>query len=214
MLVWGGLGCVASSGGSSGSGDKQQTCLEEMSKLGLALQAETTDEGALSRLIFIETGWVASKEENGTAMAALAATVMNRHEFLNQKGLKQSETGGFGTVGANIQDIIYSRGKNKNGISNIGIQYAGFTPQGISSKNSMRVTAALQSNPASGDCQHLIGAIGYAQTALNIRSAIDPFGGKTWGVRTATAGPPGWGGEEYEIKELAGQVFYGWKGWR
>ncbi len=153
-------------------------------------------------------------EENGTAMAALAATVMNRHEFLNQKGLKQSETGGFGSLGASIQDIIYSRGKNPNGKSNIGIQYAGFTPEGISSGLQRRITDALNGSFLTPDCSKLIGSIGYAQSVLQLGSAIDPFGGKTWGVRTADQGPPGWGGQEYPIKVVAGQVFYGWTGWR
>ena len=212
---WRELYAKAAPEGGRGGGDTQSipTCTELMGTLGLELKSEESDDGLLARLIYIETGWGTSMENNGKAMAALAATVFNRRDFLNQPGLQQHQTAGFGSVGASLRDVMLSNGKNPNGVSDMAVAYQGFSPTGIDQALKNRITRTLNRSSLEPECAKMIAAIGYASTAMALGSGIDPYGGKSFGVRTQGAGAPagqGW----YKLGDLAGQSFYGWSGWR
>jgi hypothetical protein len=170
-----------------------------------------TDEGALSRLIFQEA---TSRSSFGSdtayrvELAAVASVVHNRVAFLNQPGLKQSGTLGFGNVGASIADVVYSRGNNPNGRSSIGTQFAGFTPSGISQLIQNSINGALNSAVGSADCNKLLDAI---DTARNFRpGGADDFGfGSIFGVRTAGSGSPGGAFRPIGAPPGSNNVFFG-----
>ena len=170
-----------------------------------------TDEGALSRLIFQEatsSSRFGSDAAYRVELQAVASVVLNRVAFLNQPGLAQSGTLGFGNVGASIADVVYSRGNNPNGRSSIGTQFAGFTPNGISQGIQDNINRALNSPVGSADCNKLLDAIG---TARNFRpGGSDDFGlGRIYAMRTARSGSPGGAFSRIGAPPGSGNVFYG-----
>jgi hypothetical protein len=167
-----------------------------------------TDEGALSRLIFQEatgSSRIGSGQNQADEVNAISAVVQNRSAFLNIVGLTQAQTMGWGSVGASVADVVYSRGKNPNGKSSIGTQFAGFTPNGISQGIQNRLNHALNSDIDSKECFDLVSAITAAGTYQ------DPFQsqGGTFGMRTAGSKPLG--GSFVSLPQIAGSgnVFFG-----
>jgi len=82
------------------------------------LAPANTDQGALSRLIFQEatgSSRIGMEESQADEVNAISATVQNRSAFLNIVGLTQAQTMGFGSIGASVADVVYTRGKNPNG---------------------------------------------------------------------------------------------------
>jgi len=129
-------------------------------------------------------------DEYWRGLNAVAAVVHNRVAYLNQPGLRQSQTLGFGSVGASIADVVYSRGLNPNGRSRISVQFAGFTPRGIADDIQRRINKALNAPMSDPKCSHLLNSILVAQT---YQASNDPFAdqGGTYAMRTAGSGPPG-----------------------
>lgn len=173
----------------------------------------STIPGSLARLMFAEAtdiSKIGMGEAQANEMYAVASSVGNRVNYLNEPGLKQSQTLGFGNVGAGIMDVIYSRGKNPNGKSDIQTQYHGFTPNGISGAIQTRIDSALNSGSDSAECFKLLAAI----EATN-NPGPDPFAsqGGTFGLRTG--GPhAGLGAPFFQLQNQiagSGNVFYGLK---
>ena len=178
------------------------------------LAGADTDEGALSRLIYAEASLPneigSGSQEQADEMNAIAAVVNNRVGYLGQPGLRQSQTLGWGNVGASVSDVVYSRGRNPNGESNISVQFAGFSPSGISSPIQGRINGALNSNADSDDCLKLLSAITAARNP-----GPDPFlfqGSPTFGMRTRGSDPLG--APHFAFPDQirgSGNVFYGFR---
>jgi RHS repeat-associated protein len=148
------------------------------------LPAANTDTGALARLLFAEATRISDigyEKPQADELYAIEGAVLNRVAFLGKPGLKQSQTMGFGNPGASISDVIYSRGQNPSGKSNIGTQFAGFTTNGINSGIKKNISDALNSNADSPECFKLLSAIEAAKNP-----GTDPFAsqGGTFGMRT------------------------------
>jgi hypothetical protein len=144
-------------------------------------------------------------------MFYITAVVRNRVNFLNTPGLKQNQTKGFGNVGASLQDVIFSIGKNPSGKSNISTQFQGFNPDGsISSSIRNRINNALDSDSESGECN----ALRFASIVASIPNAeLTSIGelNKVFGWVTRDTKPPG--GDFYALQQIhgSGNTFYGLK---
>jgi len=172
------------------------------------LAPANTDQGALARLIFQEatgSSRIGFGQNQADEVNAISAVVQNRQAFLNIAGLTQSQTRGFGNVGASIADVVHSRGNNPSGRSPIGTQFAGFTPGGIAQGIQNRLNRALASRVDSNECFDLLSAV------IAAGSYQDPFGnsGGTFGMRTANSGPPGGAFVSFPQIPGSGNVFFG-----
>jgi hypothetical protein len=170
---------------------------------------ENTDEGALTRLIYQESSDRNNYDDRDALdeLSAILSTVMNRVRFLGTPGLTQGGTEGFGNPGASVADVVYSRGKNPNGRSNIDIQYDGFTPKGIAEWVQNKFNIALNSPIDSTECKKLRAAIRFAQ--LRNYGFMDPFNGKTMGMRTRGRRTPG--SRFYLLGSFGDNSFFGIK---
>ena len=102
----------------------------------------------MSRLIFAEATPVESFigefpanpefgiSNYGYELRAIAATVFNRVNVIANATTPNARLG-FGRQGATIADVVYSRGAS-------GVQYAGFTPNGIAGGIQNRINSALE----------------------------------------------------------------------
>jgi len=156
----------------------------------LNLADANSDEGALSRLIFQESTDLArfgntfpnspdvALHNYERELQGVAAVVFNRVYILNSRPDLRT---GFGSKGASIADVVYSRGAS-------GTQFAGFTPSGISRGISNRIEATLRGPADSPECNKLRDAINTAQT---YRRGIDSKLDSLFALRTAGSGAPG-----------------------
>ena len=176
-------GSGVDSGGGSPNPPNNERCKDT-----LTLADKNSDEGALSRLIFQEatplsefgnafqptaSGSQLAIQNYQTEMNYIAAIVYNRQALLNSR-----PGTGFGSSGATISDIIYSRGAS-------GTQFAGFTPSGISTNVQNRINNALNGRADSADCEKLKDAI---NTAKNYNGQ---YKGQVYGMRTLDSTSPG-----------------------
>ena len=183
------------------------------------LPGEDTDIGAFARLIFQEAtprsdfaGTSAPWSYYFLELFSIAAVVINRVDFLNQPGLRQSQTLGFGNVGASLRDVIFSGGRNPDGRSFIPTQFEGFSRGGrISNRIRKRIAGVLNSSFDSEDCQKLLDALHVARLSLE-RGSYSPQNlglANIFAMRTADSGAPG--GSFYQLPMIPGSrnVFYG-----
>ena len=180
----GGGGGDGRGGPIGGQGGRKQQPQRQKCKDVANLPTANTDTGALARLLFAEATRISDigyEKPQADEMYAIEGAVLNRVAFLAKPGLKQIQTMGFGNPGASISDVVYSRGKNPSGKSNISTQFAGFTPSGINSGIKKNVNDALNSNADSPECFKLLAAIEAAKSP-----GADPFAsqGGTFGMRT------------------------------
>ena len=159
----------------------------------LSLADANSDEGSLSRLIFQEATSLArfgnafSPTTSGAGFAlsnynaelqSVAAVVLNRVDVLNTRSDLNT---GFGSRGASVADVVYSRGAS-------GIQFAGFTPKGISDGISKRIDNTLKGSSNSSECSKLKDAIDIAR---NYRRGTNSTLDQLYAFRTAGSSSPG-----------------------